>query len=93
MFAAGEAPPAFAIETTPVLLGLVALGLLWVLPGTLATYYGVARLEAGKAAILLLAELVVGVVSAVLIGGEALGLKEAIGGALILAAAVLEARS
>lgn len=93
MLAAGEAPPAFAVESTPVLLALLALGLLWVLPGTLATYYGVARLEAGKAAILLLAELVVGVVSAVLIGGEALGLKEAIGGTLILAAAVLEARS
>jgi drug/metabolite transporter (DMT)-like permease len=93
MLIAGEAPPAFTPETTPVLLGLLALGLLWVLPGTLATYYGVARLEAGRAAILLLAELVVGVASAVAIGGEALGLKEAIGGALILAAAVLEARS
>lgn len=85
-------------ETTPLLeaeaaLWLLALGLLWVLPGTLATYYGVARLEAGKAAILLLAELVVGVVSAVLIGGEGIGLKEAVGGALILTAAVLEART
>lgn len=87
---AGEGPPALDGVTALWLLGL---GLLWVLPGTLATYYGVARLEAGKAAILLLAELVVGVVSAVLIGGEQLGLKEAVGGGLILAAAVLEARS
>lgn len=87
---AGEGLPALDGATS---LGLLGLGLLWVLPGTLATYYGVARLEAGKAAILLLAELVVGVVSAVLIGGEQLGLKEAIGGGLILAAAVLEARS
>ncbi|TCJ18577.1 DMT family transporter [Parasulfuritortus cantonensis] len=74
-------------------LWLAALGLLWVLPGTLATYYGVARLEAGRAAILLLAELVIGVLSAVVIGAETLGPKEALGGALILAAAVLEARS
>ena len=51
----------------------------------------VARLDAGKAAILLLAELVVGVVSAVLIGGEDLSPQEALGGALILAAAVIEA--
>jgi drug/metabolite transporter (DMT)-like permease len=86
----GEALPALDTKITLALLGL---GLLWVLPGMLATYYGVARLEAGKAAILLLAELVVGVVSAVLIGGEHLGLKEAVGGALILAAGVLEARS
>ena len=90
MLWANEAPPELDTTTT---LWLLALGLLWVLPGTLATYYGVARLEAGRAAILLLAELVVGVASAVIIGGEHLGLKEAIGGALILAAAVLEARS
>jgi drug/metabolite transporter (DMT)-like permease len=90
MVQAGETPPRIDAGTAGWLL---ALGLLWVLPGTLATYYGVARLEAGKAAILLLAELVVGVVSAVLIGGEPLGLKEAVGGALILAAAVLEART
>jgi drug/metabolite transporter (DMT)-like permease len=75
------------------LLALAALALAWVLPGTLATFYGVARLDAGKAAILLLAELVVGVVSAVLVGGEVLSVQEATGGALILTAAVIEARS
>jgi drug/metabolite transporter (DMT)-like permease len=84
--------PVPALDTSH-LLALVALALLWVLPGTLATFYGVARLDAGKAAILLLAELVVGVVSAVLIGGEALSLQEAVGGALILTAAVIEART
>lgn len=72
---------------------LAALSLLWVVPGTLATFYGVARLDAGKAAILLLAELVVGVFSAVLIGGEHLSAQEIVGGILILAAAVIEARS
>lgn len=78
---------------TPHLLALAALALVWVLPGTLATFYGVARLDAGKAAILLLAELVVGVVSAVIVGGETLTPQEAVGGALILAAAVIEART
>lgn len=77
----------------PQALALAALALAWVLPGTLATFYGVARLESGKAAILLLGELVVGVASAVAIGGEGLSLAEAVGGALILAAAVIEARS
>ena len=72
---------------------LSALSLLWVVPGTLATFYGVARLDAGKAAILLLAELVVGVFSAVLIGGEHLSAQEIVGGVLILTAAVIEARS
>jgi drug/metabolite transporter (DMT)-like permease len=72
---------------------LSALSLLWVVPGTLATFYGVARLDAGKAAILLLAELVVGVFSAVWIGGEHLFVQEMVGGILILTAAVIEARS
>jgi len=87
-----DAQPMHALGTTQ-LWALAALGLLWVLPGTLATFYGVARLDAGKAAILLLAELVVGVFSAVLIGGEQLSLQEAVGGALILTAAVIEART
>jgi len=76
---------------TPQLLALAGLALAWVLPGTLATFYGVARLDAGKAAILLLAELVVGVASAVFVGGEALSPQEAMGGSLILTAAVIEA--
>lgn len=72
---------------------MLAFGALWILPGTLVTFYGVARLDAGRAAILLLGELVVAVLSAVLIGGEHLSWREAVGGALILSAAVIEARS
>jgi len=85
-----QAVPALAASDA---LALVALALIWVLPGTLATFYGVARLDAGKAAILLLAELVVGVFSAVLVGGEQLSLQEAVGGTLILGAAIIEART
>ena len=72
---------------------MLAFGLLWILPGTLVTFYGVARLDAGRAAILLLGELVVAVLSAVLIGGEHLSWREAVGGTLILSAAVIEART
>ncbi len=91
-FMCREAKP---MQTPDVMqLGILsALGLFWVLPGTLATFYGVARLDAGKAAILLLAELVVGVFSAVLIGGEQLSMQEITGGFLILTAAIIEARS
>jgi len=88
MAASDQAVPSL---TPGHMLALAALALAWVLPGTLATFYGVARLDAGKAAILLLAELVVGVMSAVLIGGEDLSPEEALGGVLILAAAVIEA--
>jgi drug/metabolite transporter (DMT)-like permease len=91
-FMGWEAGPMQTLDTQQI-WALTALGLLWVLPGTLATFYGVARLDAGKAAILLLAELVVGVISAVLIGGEHLSAQEVIGGTLILTAAVIEART
>ena len=91
-FMCWEAKPMQTLDVTQ--LGLLsALGLFWVLPGTLATFYGVARLDAGKAAILLLAELVVGVFSAVLIGGEQLSVQEITGGLLIMTAAIIEARS
>lgn len=86
----GQAAPALEAAHW---LALAALALAWVLPGMLATFYGVARLDAGKAAILLLAELVVGVASAVILGSEKLSMQEAIGGMLILAAAAIEART
>lgn len=82
--------PVPALEPAQM-MALAGLALAWVLPGTLATFYGVARLDAGKAAILLLTELVVGIVSAVIIGHETLSAREMTGGALILTAAVIEA--
>ena len=91
-FMCREAKPMQTLDATQTGI-LLALGLFWVLPGTLATFYGVARLDAGKAAILLLAELLVGVFSAVLIGGEQLSVQEITGGFLILTAAIIEARS
>jgi drug/metabolite transporter (DMT)-like permease len=87
-----EASPMLTLSAKQVGI-LSALSLLLIVPGTLTTFYGVARLDAGKAAILLLAELVVGVFSAVLIGGEHLSVQEIVGGILILSAAVIEARS
>lgn len=70
---------------------MLSFGLFWILPGTLVTFYGVARMDAGRAAILLLGELVVAVISAILIGNEHLTWREAIGGVLILSAALIEA--
>jgi drug/metabolite transporter (DMT)-like permease len=80
------------LETHQV-MSMLMFGLLWILPGTLMTFYGVARMDAGRSAILLLGELVIAVLSAILIGSEHLSWREAVGGTLILSAAVIEART
>lgn len=73
-------------------LWLVVFGLGWLLAATLGTQWAVTHMEAGRASVLLITELLAAVVSAVLIGGESLTGGEMAGGALILAATLLEAR-
>lgn len=66
---------------------------LWMLAAMVATAWGVTHLEAGRAAVLLVFELVVAAVSAMWIAGERLDGVEWIGAALITGAALLEGRS
>lgn len=63
---------------------------LWLMGATLLTTYGVTHVQAGRAAVFQVAELLVAVTSAVLIGGEALSLHEYLGASLIIGAALLE---
>lgn len=73
-------------------LWVVAYGLGWILLATFATQWAVTHLEAGRAAILIIMELVTAVLTAMWLGGERMSGMELIGAALILAAAVIEAR-
>lgn len=70
---------------------LLLFAFVWLLGGTLLTTYGVTHVEVSRAAVLQVVELLVGVVSAILISGEVMGLKEWTGAAMIVAATVLEA--
>jgi drug/metabolite transporter (DMT)-like permease len=79
-------PPA-----TWVLLAMFAF--VWLLGGTLLTTYGVTHVPASRAAVLQVVELLVAVFSAVWIGGEQLSAKEWAGGAMIVLATLIEARS
>lgn len=63
----------------------------WLLGSTLLTSYGVTHVPASRAAVLQVVELLVAVVSAVLIGGELLSPGEYAGGAMIVAATLIEA--
>lgn len=71
--------------------GVIAFGLLWLLGASVATQWAVTQMEAGRASILLITELLVAVVSATFIGGESLSTAELAGGALIFASTILEA--
>ncbi len=70
----------------------VTYGLVWIMIATLATQWAVTHMEAGRAAIILILELVVAVVSGALLAGEVLTFPELVGGSLILVATILEAR-
>jgi len=71
-------------------LGVLAFALVWIIGGSTTTAYGMSHLEAGRAAIIILAELVAAVASASLIKGRMPSALEVAGGSLILAAAALD---
>ena len=75
-----------------VWIELVAFGLIWLFVATAGTQWGVSHMETGRSSVLIIMELVTAVVSAALINGTRLRPVEWLGGTLIVAAAVIEAR-
>ncbi|HEX5637565.1 MAG TPA: DMT family transporter, partial [Gammaproteobacteria bacterium] len=73
-------------------LAYVALFGVFVLVATTGTQYGVTHMEAGRASIIIILELITAVISAMLLAGETMTTMEWTGGLLILSAAVIEAR-
>ena len=76
-----------SLQTTILAMGY---GIVWLSLITIGTQWGVTRLEAGRASIIIVMELVAAVVSAVLILGQTLTLAEFTGAVLVVAAALLE---
>lgn len=74
-------------------LQLAVFSLTWVAAATLVVQYGVARMEVGRSSVILLFELIAGAVSAAWLAGETTTWAEWTGGALIVTAAILEARA
>lgn len=85
----GDSVPALA---PGLVVQLLAFAGIWMLVAMVVTAWGVSHLEAGRAAILLVFELVAAVVSAMWIAGERLDGLEWIGAAMIVVAALLETR-
>lgn len=72
--------------------GAVMLGVLGFFSATFALQYGVSHLPVQRSSVILLFELVVGALSAALVGGERLDSREWIGGLVIVAAGYAVAR-
>jgi len=82
-------PAATSLTPSNVTL-TIAYGIGWIMLITFGTQWGVERLEAGRASIIIIMELVAAVLSAAMILGETLQDLELVGGLLILAAALTE---
>jgi len=72
-------------------LGAAAFGMGWILVATIASQWAVTHLEAGRASVIIIVELLTAVVSAAILAGERLTPMEMVGGVLIVASALLEA--
>ncbi len=70
---------------------IAAATLLWVIPALVLSLWGAGRLSPGRASMLMMIEVLVGVGSAAWLAGEPLGWNKIIGGALIIAASVIDA--
>ena len=84
----GQTLPALS---TGLVLALLAYGFGWMLLATVTWQYGVSHLESSRAGVILLAELLVSVGTAIAWGGESLSPMGWAGGALITVAALAEA--
>lgn len=89
VLATGQSLPPISGRLLAELTGFAGV---WMMAAMLITAWGVTRLEAGRAAVLLVFELLAAMVSAMWIAGERLSGIEWVGAVLIVGAAMLEAR-
>ncbi len=87
----------YTLQTLPdyapdALLLSALYGLLWLMLITFGTQWGVTQLEAGRASVIIVMELVTAVVSATLLLGENMAPLEMLGGLMVLSAAIIEGR-
>ncbi|MCA3239159.1 MAG: DMT family transporter [Curvibacter sp.] len=91
MLGLGAPAPEWSALSAGTVLGVLAYGFLWLGLAMVTWQYGVTHLETGRAAVILITELVVAVGSSVLMGEEQLVARMVLGALLIGAAALLEA--
>jgi len=90
LFCGVESLPQHAPLSLWLLAG--AFGLCWILLANVGTQWGVTHMEAGRAAVIIVLELVIAVITSFFWGDTHLSIIEWCGAALILVAALMEAR-
>ena len=79
-----------SVDWSRSLMWIALIAAVWVLPGLLLSFWAAARLSPTRASMLFMAEVVVGVVTAAIWTDYPFGWREALGGAIILAAGLVE---
>jgi drug/metabolite transporter (DMT)-like permease len=78
-------------STVPAWYGLAAYALVWMMAAHFGSQWGVSNLEVSRSSIIIIAELITAVVSTAIILDKMLTPAEAVGGVLIVGAALMEA--
>lgn len=93
-FLVNAGAPALPLPDKAVLMAaapwILATFAIWVVPSLALSLWGAARLSPGRANILMMFEVIVGVGSGALLAGEDLGWNKILGGILIVSASILE---
>ena len=79
-----------AVNWPVAMLWVLIVAGIWVVPGLLLSFWAAARLSPTRASMLFMAEVVVGVATAAIWTDYPFGWREAVGGAVIVSAGVLE---
>jgi len=69
---------------------IAVIAVIWVVPSLLLSFWGAARLSPTRASMLFMVEVVVGVATAAIWAGSAIGWRELVGGAIIISAGLVE---
>jgi len=92
LMVSGRDAAGLLLDLTPAVMGwLVAYSIGWLALVTATWQWSVSRMEAGRAGVISIAELVVALLAATLVGGETMTVLECVGAVVIALAAILEA--
>ena len=79
-----------AVQWDGAAFWIVVIAVVWVVPSLLLSFWGAARLSPTRASMLFMVEVLVGVGTAAIWAGSAIGWRELVGGAIIISAGLVE---